>query len=313
MRTFTAVEPDAIRPLLERQEFFWLDLQDPGGEQLRAAAELLSIDSRALASSLRFDQHTKLRSYGSFVYLVAYGAQERQGDLDELVEVHVFVSGNWILTHRHGACGTLDDLHGDIAGIEALTEEKAVAEVIGALVSSLDDFVDRLHERVDEFEQRAIDGKQPASRRRLLELRSRLALLDRIARRERDLMGRAIDEIIGLQGLERARTPELRDVADRAIRLGDHVAGLRDRLTYAVDVYNNAVMERLTIVATFFLPLGVVTGFFGMNFEWLVQHIDTLGAFLVFGIGGLAAACLFVVALLWGERLLGRSGDAGGG
>src|SRR3954447_22642940 len=173
MRTFTAVEPDAIRQLLERQEFFWLDLHDPSGEQMRSAAELLSIDPRALASSLRFDQHTKLRSYGSFVYLVAYGAQERPGELDELVEVHVFVSGNWIVTHRHGACGTLDDLHGELGGHEALTEEKAVAEVIAALVSSLDDFVDRRHERVDEFEQRAIDGRQPAGRRRLLDVRAR--------------------------------------------------------------------------------------------------------------------------------------------
>ena len=44
---------------------------------------------------------------------------------------------------------------------------------------------------------------------------------------------------------------------------------------------------RLTIVATIFLPLTFATGFFGMNFGWLVNHIDSLEAFLVFGVGGM--------------------------
>jgi CorA-like Mg2+ transporter protein len=43
-------------------------------------------------------------------------------------------------------------------------------------------------------------------------------------------------------------------------------------------------------VATIFLPLTVLTGFFGMNFAWLVGRIDTALAFFVLGIGGAALA-----------------------
>jgi cyanate permease len=44
------------------------------------------------------------------------------------------------------------------------------------------------------------------------------------------------------------------------------------------------------------LPLTFVTGFFGQNFEWLVGHINSLAAFLIYGLGGLA---LPMVLLFW--------------
>ncbi len=43
----------------------------------------------------------------------------------------------------------------------------------------------------------------------------------------------------------------------------------------------NEVVRRLTVIATLFMPLTFITGFFGMNFAWLVNRITTLGAFAV--------------------------------
>jgi magnesium transporter len=99
-----------------------------------------------------------------------------------------------------------------------------------------------------------------------------------------------------------------RDVYDHQVRQYEAVDALRDLLTGAMDVYLstvsnrlNATVKQLTVVASLFLPLTFLTGFFGMNFGFLVAGIATPAAFL----GGIGLMALCVVAQVY---LFKRSG-----
>ena len=95
-----------------------------------------------------------------------------------------------------------------------------------------------------------------------------------------------------------------RDVYDHLIRISDLIDSYRDLLTGAMDVYLstvsnrlNSVMKRLTVIATIFLPLTFVTGFFGQNFGWMVRHIGGAGtSSSCFGIGSEIVAVAILLA-----------------
>jgi magnesium transporter len=104
-----------------------------------------------------------------------------------------------------------------------------------------------------------------------------------------------------------------RDLYDHLIRLADLVDSYRDLLSSVMDTHLstvsnrlNVVMKQLTIIATIFLPLSFLTGFFGQNFAYMVRvWLAPTWSFFVLGIGLELAAVVFLVSLFRRRGWLG--------
>jgi magnesium transporter len=109
---------------------------------------------------------------------------------------------------------------------------------------------------------------------------------------QRDTFASLMGGIAQLPGLTEEDEHYFRDVYDHLIRISELIDSYRDLLTSAMDVYLstvsnrlNAVMKQLAVIATIFLPLSWLTGFFGQNFGWLTSHIGHWQAFVGVGVG----------------------------
>jgi magnesium transporter len=121
---------------------------------------------------------------------------------------------------------------------------------------------------------------------------------------QRDMFAGLIGGVAELPGMSEEDERYFRDIYDHLIRISDLIDTYRDLLTSSMDVYLstvsnrlNSVMKQLTIMATVFLPLTFVTGFFGQNFGWMVGHIGSGPVFFGLGIGLeiVTVATLFII------------------
>jgi magnesium transporter len=302
MQVLDRFDADRIRELKARGEFFWLDLESPADDQLHELAELLDIPRLAMQDTKEFGQRPKLDDYGPRVLVVFYGAHD--GDV---VEVHIHVSGEEVVTVRRSACSVLWDARAQVHGDTAETESDVVFRVLDALARSLRQLTDRYGSEVEELEDLAFERPTGNERRRMSELRSKLFRLQQLVLPQRDMLARGGDVLEELPGLERdvARHP-FRDVHDDLVLTANEIEYLREVLAEAINVLLNQMAGRLTVVATVFLPLTFVTGFFGMNFGWMVRHIDSAALFFVLGFGSMLVTLAVAAVLLARAGYLGR-------
>jgi magnesium transporter len=297
-----------ISELLERDEFFWLDLGGPSPETIGLLGELFGFHPLALEDSEHFGQRPKLEDYENHMFLVYYGARpEGRGDDEMLVEVHAFLSGSYIVTLHHDPCAELDQLRERLLRQAERSEQFVIYRVLDALTDSFFPALEGIGVEIEQLETEILEQPTDEHLERIFDLRRHLISLRRVVSPQRDLLARATDDILGLPGLEADTRNYFRDVYDHMLRISDLIDSYRDLLASSRDAYLsmvsnrlNSISKQLTIVATIFLPLAFITGFFGQNFKWMTDHIQSFAAFAVFGVGGLVVSA--VALLVWFRR-----------
>jgi magnesium transporter len=303
VRVLTGLDSSAIRELRERDEFFWLDLNNLTEEQVDELQEIFGFHELAIEDTKRFDQRPKIDQYGDYVFVVFYGA-ETDADRFDLVEVHIYISGSYVVTVRRGHCESLVAARARLAREPQHPEQFVVYRIFDALTDSFFPILSWLDEEIDRLEDEITEDPSDEARQRLFRFKRQLVELRRVVSPQRDMFARAFEDVGSLPGLEPGNRDYFRDVYDHLIRISEQIDTSRDLLTSAVDVYLttvsnrlNAVMKQLTIVATIFLPLTFVTGFFGQNFRWMVDHIDSFTAFALLAGGGIAIPVILMLGL----------------
>jgi magnesium transporter len=307
VQVFDQIDRDAIAGLLQRDEYFWLDLTAPSEDDFAALKELFDFHPLALEDARKQGQRPKLDDFGSHMLLVFYGAEEREGGEFAMLEVHAFLSGGFIVTTHGDPCQELVDIRERLTRQPPRSEQFVIYRVIDGLTDTFFPVLDDLDQRIERLDAEIFESANENHLKDIGDLRRLLVDLRRVVTPQRDLLAQRMDDILEIPGLEVDSRNYFRDVYDHLIRISDQIDAYRDLLAGSRDAYLSVVSNRLnqitkqlTVMATIFLPLSFVVGFFGQNFKWLVVNIQSSAAFWGLGIGSLV---LSVVALLiWFRR-----------
>ena len=306
MRRLTAAHLDEVGRLSDARTFFWLDLEDPSPPQLERLGNALGLHPLAIEDTREWGQRPKLDTYEDHGFLVFYTARMEVGQ-PRAAEVHLFISGGWVVTFHRGPCPPLDAVAASEP--DARSEAEAVYRILDALTDGYEPIIGEIEDRVDALESEVFERARPSQLERIYRLKQDVGGLARRVTVQHDTFPSTSAAVTALPGLEHSGEAYLRDVGDHlALAAGEFHRQVADLQALTDTYYNastnrlNTLATRLSVAATFFLVWTLVTGFFGQNFGWLVDSTGSLRDFLILGLGGLLVPTVALVVYFWRRR-----------
>jgi magnesium transporter len=279
--------------------FVWLGLFESDEAELTQVRHLFGLHELAVEDAQNLHMRPKIENYDKDVQLVILRTARYDDAAEEIEfgEISVFLSPTFVIAVRQGIASELRDARQRLEQrpeLLAAGSSSALWAIMDQVVDGYAPVVAGLEHDIDQIEATVFSGAV-APTERIYSLRN-----------EATDFYRAVHPLLAVtaiveRGAHKKLRPYFRDVRDHLLLVDEEVNDQRDVLTtvlqanmavISVDqtklsLQQNSTIEQLTILATIFLPLTFVTGFFGQNFGWLVRHIDGPAMFIVYGIGGL--------------------------
>ena len=312
----TAATTENVLAALAGTEFFWLDLEDvtPDGEEAELLRVHFGFHPLAVQAAERFSQRPRVDDYDDFVFLVARGADpEDKG----IAEVHCFWNDRYVVTVHRRDCKALAVVHEGLerhpAAQGASPQIVVVYRIISSLVDGFFPYLSDFDDRIDALEDDILKAPTESQLAELFDMKRALMNVRRLVAPQRDMMATINAGVTDVPGMTDEATRYFRDLYDHLIRLADLIDNYRDLLSSVMDTHLstvsnrlNVVMKQLTIIATIFLPLSFLTGFFGQNFAYMVRvWLMPTWSFFVLGIGLELATAVFLFVLFRRRGWLG--------
>ena len=290
-----------VEKLVAGDSFFWIDVDQPNEADYAILREVFKFHQLAVEDSEKFGQRAKLDDYDDFVFIVVYGAVP---DDDRLVEVHCFYTGKFLITVHRDDCPAFIEVRQRYVQRKKAVDDpgQLLYRIIDSLVDSFFPILADFDDRIDELETQTFLNASDEQLQEIFRMKRLLVGMRKAITPQRDMFASLSGGVAQLPGMTDEDEHYFRDIYDHLLRISDLIDTYRDLLTSSMDVYLstvsnrlNSVMKQLTVMATVFLPLTFITGFFGQNFGWMVGHITSGWAFFALGIG----AELITVAVLF--------------
>jgi magnesium transporter len=273
------------RELTEPGAPIWIDMS-PAPEDLAFLAERFQFHPLALEDCAHEDQRVKFEQYGDHLFMVIHRMMPAPDDSEIWPrELHAFLTAEALVTVHSTPIAEVDRIFERCATEHAMLgrgPDFALYMVFDAMSDVHFALVDALSTEVEELADEVLAREGPSGGEDLLDriilARRRQSVLRKRLAPQREVFATLARP--GLPMVKRQTAIYFRDVVDHAVRLTEEVDTERDLLASAQDAHlshvNNrlsAVMARLTLISTIFLPLNFLAGFFGMNLEIIPPRV----------------------------------------
>lgn len=299
---------------------FWVDMERPTDEEIALLDDVFGFHPLAIEDTTQYSQRPKIESYNhvgdacqqGYFYMVIHGPdQESFKEQLRTKEIDMFVSERYLVTIHEEAMRSLAEVR-----TRASTDPRVILEpgidlllhnILDHIIDNYRPILDYLEVVLDELEEEALTNPTPDLLTRIAVRKRELLNFRRIIAPQRDVIAQLTrGEVPFIRETTRIY---LRDVQDHLIRTVEMVELYRDLVLGARDIYLssisnnlNHIMKALTLITAVAAIINVITGFFGMNFDF-IPGLHSPAAFW-FTVGVMISTTIALVVLFYAKRWL---------
>jgi magnesium transporter len=275
---------EEIMPFREKDSITWINvegLKDVG--LIEDIGRGFGIHGLVLEDILNTHQRPKFEEYDDHLYLVLKAtlvSDNGRGFSIKYEQISILIMDRMVLTFKEQSDQLFSPVIRRLENSKGFFRSQGPDYLAYALLDAIIDeyfgVQDALDEIVENLEEELLTDPKAATLATIQRLKREMISVRRSLSPVRELIG----------GMIRSESPlvhektriYLRDVYDHAIRVIEAMEAYRDLITGMLDIYlssisnrMNEVMKLLTVFATIFIPLTVVAGVYGMNFEYMPE------------------------------------------
>lgn len=267
------LSPSEAPDVLRSDTLGWVHLRAQHPDTPGWIVENLSyLDPTIIDALVAEETRPRVTMVGKGLIVILRGINTIEGeDPEDMVSVRLWIDPHRIVSLSRRRVRAIEDIAGNLAeGQGPRDSAEFLVALVERLTHRIETFWSGVDDEADDLEEAVLDTSAPEIRTQLVELRRRAIILRRYLAPQRDALR-------GLQGAHPAwlESDDLRQLAEEldalervvedADAMRERMALVRDELAGQLSDRLNRNMYLLSILSALFLPLGFLTGLFGIN------------------------------------------------
>jgi magnesium transporter len=273
-----------------KDEKIWIDVTNLTREETQILAKTFDLHPTTQEDLFKANVRIKVEEFEKYLFCIFYGIKNTKGI--ELYELDFVLGKDFVISNHKKPCECFEELKKDKERLESVFkkgEDFLLHELIDREIDNYFPLLENVDDQITKLEEQVSKKPKPKVLSEVLKLKRNVILIKRKVFEQREKVSFLAKR--DYKFISRSAIPYFRDVYDNTIRVSDSLDNSRELIANAYDVYMstmsnnmNEVMKVLSIIATLFLPLTVISSIYGTNFYILPGAHNPFGFwFMIIG------------------------------
>jgi magnesium transporter len=308
---FTAEDLPAL--LADETNVVWVDFSGETEELVTQARDTLlnvfKFHYLTVEDCLETRNQPKVEAFPDYIYFIVHGVKPEETNASNFLtkELDGYLGKNFVVTFHVERFKSIKIVKEQVRKSPFACQRGAaylLHQILDQLVDLYMPLIDDFDVSINELEERVFEMKKNnnAVLEEIMDLRRSLARLKRVSARQLEVLYR-------ISHGEFPQIPDLvlpfyRDVHDHLQRISDLAESYRDLVGGLFDIRfavvsnkTNDIMKTLAVLSAIILPLSLIAGIYGMNFENMPELKSSSGYFMT--LGAMAVITILLVIYFW--------------